>query len=60
MEKVGQPEQQRPWVQWKYKAAEAPGDAIPVGEITIKILDAVRALYAKEGGKCPDPILNLK
>jgi hypothetical protein len=37
------------WVQWKYKAAEAPEDAIPVGEIWIKIMSAVKELYAKEG-----------
>jgi formate dehydrogenase major subunit len=60
MEKEGSQSNSGRWVQWKYKAAEAPDDAIPVGEITIKILDAVRALYAKEGGACPEPILNLK
>jgi formate dehydrogenase major subunit len=60
MEKEGSQSNSGRWVQWKYKAAEAPDDAIPVGEITIKILDAVRALYAKEGGKHPEPILNLK
>ena len=60
MEKEGSQSNSGRWVQWKYKAAEAPGDAIPVGEITIKIMNAVRALYAKEGGVCPEPILNLK
>jgi len=60
MEKEGSQSNSGRWVQWKYKAAEAPDDAIPVGEITIKILDAVKALYAKEGGVFPEPILNLK
>ena len=60
MEKEGSQSNSGRWVQWKYKAAEAPDDAIPVGEITIKILDAVRALYAKEGGVHPEPILNVK
>ena len=60
MEKEGSQSNSGRWVQWKYKAAEAPDDAIPVGEITIRILEAVRALYAKEGGACPEPILNLK
>ncbi len=60
MEKEGSQSNSGRWVQWKYKAAEAPDDAIPVGEITIKILDAVRALYAKEGGVFPEPILNVK
>lgn len=60
MEKEGSQSNSGRWVQWKYKAAEAPGDAIPVGEITIKIMNAVKALYAREGGKFPEPILNLK
>jgi len=60
MEKEGSQSNSGRWVQWKYKAAEAPGDGIPVGEITIKIMAAVKALYAKEGGVHPDPILNLK
>ena len=60
MEKEGSQSNSGRWVQWKYKAAEAPDDAIPVGEITIRIMDAVKALYAKEGGAFPEPILNLK
>ncbi len=60
MEKEGSQSNSGRWVQWKYKAAESPEDAIPVGEITIKIMAAVKALYAKEGGACPAPILNLK
>ncbi len=60
MEKEGSQSNSGRWVQWKYKAAESPDDAIPVGEITIKILDAVRALYAKEGGVHPEAILNVK
>ena len=60
MEKEGSQSNSGRWVQWKYKAAESPDDAIPVGEITIKILDAVKALYAKEGGVFTEPILNVK
>ena len=60
MEKEGSQSNSGRWVQWKYKAAEAPADAIPVGEITIKIMNAVKALYAREGGKFPEPILGLK
>lgn len=60
MEKEGSQTNSGRWVQWKYKAAEAPGDAIPVGEIFIKIIKAVQALYAKEGGVNPEPILNFK
>lgn len=60
MEKEGSQSNSGRWVTWKYKAAEAPGDAIPVGEITLKIMAAVKELYAKEGGANPEPILNLK
>ena len=60
MEKEGSQSNSGRWVQWKYKAAEAPGDGIPVGEITIKIMAAVKALYAKEGGPNAEAILNLK
>ncbi len=60
MEKEGSQTNSGRWVQWKYKAAEAPEDAIPVGEMFIKIIDAVKALYAAEGGVHPEPILNFK
>jgi len=60
MEKEGSQSNSGRWVQWKYKAAEAPGDAIPVGEIEIKIMAAVKELYAKEGGPNAEAILNLK
>ncbi len=60
MEKEGSQSNSGRWVQWKYKAAEAPGDAIPVGEIEIKILDAVKKLYEKEGGPNAEAIVNLK
>ena len=60
MEKAGSQSNSGRWVQWKYKAANAPGDGIPVGEIQIRIMEAIRALYAKEGGVHKEPILNLK
>jgi len=60
MEKEGSQSNSGRWVQWKYKAAESPGVGLPVGEITIKIMAAIKKLYAKEGGVHPEPILNLK
>jgi formate dehydrogenase major subunit len=53
------------WSQWRYKAAEPPGDARPDGEILIQLMENVKWLYRKEveAGKktvFPDPILNLK
>jgi len=60
MEKEGSQSNSGRWVQWKYKAADAPGDALPVGEIEIKIMDAVKKLYEKEGGPNAEAIVNLK
>ena len=59
MEKEGSQSNSGRMIQWKYQAAPAPGDGLPVGEITIKIMKAVKELYAKEGGPNAEPILNL-
>ncbi len=47
------------WLQWKYVALPPPGDAKVDQEILARIFLKVRELYQKEGGKFPDPILNL-
>ncbi len=60
MEKEGSQSNSGRWVQWRYKAANPPGDALSDGDITMRIMDAVRDLYQKEGGACPEQILNLK
>jgi len=60
MEKEGSQSNSGRWVQWKYKAAEAPGEAIPVGEIEIKIMAEIKKLYEKEGGPNAQAIVNLK
>jgi formate dehydrogenase major subunit len=60
MEKEGSQSNSGRWVQWKYKAAEADGDGIPVGEITIRIMAEIKKLYASEGGPNAEAILNLK
>ena len=59
MEKEGSQSNSGRMIQWKYKAAEAPGDGLPVGEIEIKIMKAVKELYVKEGGPHAEPIVNL-
>jgi len=60
MEKEGSQSNSGRWVQWKYKAANPPEDAVAVGDIQIRIMDAVKALYAKEGGPNAESIINLK
>ena len=47
------------WLQWKYAAVPPPGDAKVDQEVLARIFLKVRELYQKEGGKFPDPILNL-
>jgi formate dehydrogenase major subunit len=47
------------WLQWKYVALPPPGNAKVDQEIVARIFLKLRDLYQKEGGKFPDPILNL-
>jgi formate dehydrogenase major subunit len=47
------------WVTWKYAAVPPPGQARLDQDIIAQIFLRVRDLYKKEGGKFPDPILNL-
>jgi formate dehydrogenase major subunit len=47
------------WIQWKWKAVDPPGDARPDQEIVARLFLKVRELYQKEGGRHPDPVLNL-
>jgi formate dehydrogenase major subunit len=47
------------WLQWHWKAAEAPGEAQSDIWIMTSIFHRMRDLYRKEGGAFPDPILNM-
>jgi len=47
------------WLQWKYVALPPPGNAKVDQEILARIFLKVRELYKAEGGKFPDPIVNL-
>ncbi len=47
------------WLQWKNVAVPPPGEARLDQDIVAQIFLRVRELYQKEGGKFPDPILNL-
>src|SRR5262245_44721417 len=48
------------WLQWKNVALPPPGDARLDQDILAQIFLKVRALYQKDGGKFPDPILNAR
>ena len=61
MEKAGSMTNSGRLVQWKYKAAQPPGDAISVGDIVYRLMSKVKELYKKDKKSAfPDPILNLK
>jgi formate dehydrogenase major subunit len=47
------------WLQWKNVAVPTPGECRLDQDIVSEIFLKVRELYKKEGGKFPDPILNL-
>ena len=46
-------------LQWHWKGADPPGDAMADTEIIGNLYTRLRALYQKEGGAFPDPIVNL-
>lgn len=46
------------WLQWKNAALPPPGQARLDQDILAQIFLRVRALYQKDGGKFPDPILH--
>jgi formate dehydrogenase major subunit len=46
-------------VQWRWKAADGPGDAKDDTEIMAALFLKLKEMYAKDGGAFPDPIKNL-
>ncbi len=60
LEKEGSISNSGRWMQWRYKGANPPGEAKPDGDIMYEMFKKVRALYEKEKGVLPEPILNLK
>ncbi len=47
------------WLQWKWKALDAPGQAKADHEILARLFLAVRDLYQKEGGALPDAVASV-
>jgi len=47
------------WLQWHWKASDAPGEAKTDIFIIAGLYQRMKAMYAKEGGAFPDPLLNL-
>ncbi len=59
MEKEGSISNSGRLAQWRYKAVEPYGQSLPDAEIMNELYYRVKRLYQKEGGKFPDPIINL-
>jgi len=47
------------WLQWHWQGADPPGEARSDIEIMSDLWLRIRAMYQKDGGKYPDPIVNL-
>ncbi|VCU68103.1 Formate dehydrogenase-O major subunit precursor [Pigmentiphaga humi] len=47
------------WLQWHWKGAEPPGEALSDIEIMSRLFLRLREQYRKEGGAYPDPVVNL-
>jgi formate dehydrogenase major subunit len=46
-------------IQWHWKAADGPGESKGDIEIMASLFLKLKEMYAKDGGKLPEPILNL-
>jgi formate dehydrogenase major subunit len=61
MEKEGSITNSGRWMQWRYKAANPPGLALPDGDIMVDLFKKVQGLYKRDKSAVfPEPILNLK
>ena len=47
------------WLQWHWKGAEPPGEARTDIEIMADLYTRLKAMYLKDGGAFPDPIVKL-
>jgi len=59
IEKEGSISNSGRWMQWRYKAIDAPGVALPDGDIASEIFFKVKELYEKEGGPYKEAITKL-
>ncbi len=47
------------WLQWHWKGADAPGEALNDGEILAGLYHRLREMYRREGGKGTEPLLKM-
>lgn len=58
VEKEGSVSNSGRWAQWRYTAQPAPGDALTDLDFLDMLIKELKVLYAEEGGKVAEPILN--
>jgi formate dehydrogenase major subunit len=58
-EKAGSITNSGRWQLWHYQATKPQGQCLSLGDMCVKITNAVRRLYREEGGTYPEPLLNL-
>ena len=56
-EKTGSINNSGRWIQWREKSVEPPGECKSDFDQLMLLWGAIRSLYEKEGGACPDQIL---
>lgn len=59
IEKEGSVTNSGRWMQWRYKAVNPPGEALPDSEIMTKLYYKIKDLYEKEGGPLVEAITKL-
>ncbi|OPL15723.1 MAG: formate dehydrogenase [delta proteobacterium MLS_D] len=59
MEKEGSITNSGRWMQWRYKAVDSPGVAMPDGDIMTELFYRVKERYEKDGGPMSDAITRL-
>lgn len=47
------------WLQWHWKGADAPGEALGDGEILAGLFIRLREMYRRDGGAVPEQVLNM-
>ena len=59
IEKEGSISNSGRWMQWRYKGPDTPNGQKPDGDLMYELMHEIQALYKKDGGVYPEPILRL-
>jgi len=59
IEKEGSVTNSGRWHLWHYKAVEPAGQARTFGDMFVPLMNKLKAMYTKDGGVLPEPVVNL-